>query len=105
MHNSDAISILNCGLNSPCFFYVGGAEMILGGINESKTSAANSSMFVFQVAFWGLNLAQSTENVLFMVASCREMSVRVRKGDFMVLMNRSFYVLRFGWSGVFYTRA
>ena len=78
MHNSDAISILNCVLDCPVF-YAGARTFSKRKTNHSKTWVANPSMCIFQVALFELQTPANDGNVPGDFDSRAEMSVRVWK--------------------------
>ena len=85
MHNADAISILNCASDSPCFFTRPenislNRQTKLNNIHRLRIQAC----FVFQVAIFELYTPSNDGTIPEEFGSRAEMSVRVRKGGFIV---------------------
>ena len=85
MHNSDAVPILDGALDNPCFVNYVVPRLFYSEIQMYKNVGCESKHVCFySCSLGGKNVAQLTGNVLFMVASQREVSVRVQEGGFMV---------------------
>ena len=63
MHKSYAISVLNCALDKPCFFYIR-VLIFLKKSENSKAQAANPSMCVFKLLFLSSRPPQTMGDIL-----------------------------------------